>query len=78
MFEQKITTPCIPRYIRIGPYIVSLEYLHGVMYTKTESKESPFQIYLTYTDKTTVALNISSKEECDKACDKIAECLGAI
>lgn len=78
MFEQKITKPCIPRYIRIGPYIVNLDQVHGVMHTKTENKEFPFQIYLTYSDKTTVVLDISSKEECDKACDKIAECLGAI
>lgn len=65
------------RYLRIGPYILSLDYIHGVMQTKTDNKEFPYQIFITYTDKTSVVLEIPNKEKCDSACDKIAEALGA-
>lgn len=77
MFEQQIPEMPKPRFTRIGPYIISLDYVHGVMSCKTGNKEFPFQVYVTYTDKTSVALDMPNKEECDQACDKIANYLGA-
>lgn len=77
MFEAKYESSPKPRYLRIGPYIVSMEFIHGVMKVQSQDKEFPYQIYVTYTDKSTVALQMPNKEECEKACDKIAEELGA-
>ncbi len=77
MFEQQVQEMPKPRFTRIGPYIVSLDYVHGVMSTKTSDKSFPFQIYVTYTDKTSIVLDMPNKEESDKACDKIAAYLGA-
>lgn len=79
MFEAKLEkTPNNPKYCKIGPYIVSLDYIHGVMSVKTENKDFPFQIYITYTDKSSVCLECPNKEEKDKAMERIASELGAV
>lgn len=65
------------KYLRLGPYIVCLENVHGVMNLKTNSQDLPYQIYITYADKTSVVLDMPNLDECDRACDKIAEVLGA-
>lgn len=65
------------RYLRIGPYIVSLDHIHGVMEARTSNEDFPYQIYITYMDKTSVVLDMPNKEDCDSACDKIADALCA-
>lgn len=69
-------------YTRVGSYIVTLDQIHGVMMSKAESKDFPYQVFITYLDKDrgqySVVLEMSSKEEAEKACDKIAEQLGAL
>jgi len=69
-------------YTRVGSYIVTLDQVHGVMMSKAESKDFPYQVFITYLDKErgqySVVLEMPSKEDATKACDKIAEQLGAL
>jgi hypothetical protein len=72
----------MPEYCRIGSYIVTLNQIFGVMISKADNKDFPYQILITYLDKDrgqySVALEMVSKEAADKGCDKIAEHMGAI
>lgn len=71
-----------PKYTRVGTYIITVDQIHGVMMSKADSKDFPYQVFITYLDKEkgqyTIALEMPSKEAAEKACDKIAEQLGAI
>lgn len=71
-----------PKYARVGTYIITLDQIHGVMVSKADSKEFPYQVFITYMDKEkgqyTVALEMADKEAADQASDKIAQQLGAI
>jgi hypothetical protein len=62
-------------YVRSGPYIVCIDYVHGVMWSKTEEKDVPYRIYITYNDKSTVVLDMTSKEQCDTTFESISEYL---
>ena len=74
--------PQRPKYARVGSYIVTMDKIHGVMISKAESKEYPYQVFVTYLDSEkgqySVVLEMASKEDATKACDKIAEQLGAL
>lgn len=67
-----------PRYKRIGPYIISLDYIHGVMQAKTDNKDVPYQVIITYTDKACVCLDMPSFGACEEAFLTIASALNAL
>lgn len=62
------------RFARISKYIVSLDCIHGIMMLQIPS----YQIYITYADKTSVALEFEKKQECEAAMDKLTDLLNAI
>jgi hypothetical protein len=76
--HQKTDPSAKPRYCRIGPYIISIDLIHGVMAVLAEDQDSPFHIIITYADKTSICLECPSKEEKDIAMDKIAVELSAV
>lgn len=76
-FQPMMELPPSPRYAKIDTYVISLEYVHGVMMAPTENRSFPYQVFVTYTDKTSVVLDMTSKDKAIAACDKIAERLGA-
>lgn len=65
------------KYLKLGFYIVSLDFIHGVTVEMREDKDLPYVIYLTYTDRNCVALFCKNKEQAQLYFDKIAESLGA-
>ena len=71
-----------PKHAKLGNYIITLDQIHGVMMSKADNKDFPYQVFVTYMDKDrgahTVVLEMSSKEVAEQACSKIAEQLGAI
>jgi len=66
-----------PKYLRSGPYIISLDYVHGVMACASENPDCEFQIFITYTDKSSVGIECPTKEVKDDLMDKISEILEA-
>ena len=77
---QKTVEDYIPRpkYIRVGPFIATIDNVHGVVAVKASHKEFPYQICITYNDTRCVVLDCTSKEEKDEALNKIASELQAI
>jgi hypothetical protein len=71
-----------PKHAKLGNYIITLDQIHGVMMSKADNKDFPYQVFVTYMDKErgahTVVLEMSSKEVAEQTCSKIAEQLGAI
>jgi hypothetical protein len=67
-----------PKYMRFGCYIVSLDYIHGVFAAMTESEDIAFQIFITYTDKTSIGIECKDVETKDMLMDKISKEIGAI
>ena len=66
------------KYARVGNYIISLDYIHGIMSAKTDVKETPYHIYITYTDKTTCVLECVNLEDKNAVMDRLAQELKAI
>lgn len=67
-----------PRFLRTGPYIISLDFIHGVLATMTDSEDAPFQIFITYTDGKSIGIECKDLETKNLIMDKISEALGAI
>lgn len=74
--------PQVPRYAEVGDYIVTLDQIHGLMISKADSKDFPYQVFITYryVDGTmhTVALEMASKELALESKKKIAGHIGAV
>ena len=69
------------KYLKIDKYIISLDYIHGVVKESLMNHIEQRQIYqviITYTGGVSVMLDFKTLEECEDGFNKIAEVLGAI